>query len=149
MNRENLLYLLQQYGEHINDYEMADCLSNLLHLNNESTEMFDTMNAEDACQFIENQLPEYVTIQTFMEDLLKMPSQYVDQVMFSVKAKQRHRSSIAFPKEKKNQYSIEQQKQQQQQQQHQQQQHPQQVQQRLRSAMTSTTRSTTSASNDS
>lgn len=49
INRENLLYLLQQYGEHINDYEMADCLSNLLHLNNESSEMFDTMNAEDAC----------------------------------------------------------------------------------------------------
>jgi hypothetical protein len=32
------------------DYEMADCLANLLHLNNESTEMFDTMNAEDACE---------------------------------------------------------------------------------------------------
>ena len=26
INRENLLFLLQQYGEHINDYEMADCL---------------------------------------------------------------------------------------------------------------------------
>jgi hypothetical protein len=36
----------------MNDYEMADCLANLLNLNNESTEMFDTMNAEDACRFI-------------------------------------------------------------------------------------------------
>jgi hypothetical protein len=31
---------------------MADCLANLLHLNNETTEMFDTMNADDACIFI-------------------------------------------------------------------------------------------------
>ncbi|CAF2834945.1 unnamed protein product [Rotaria sp. Silwood2] len=141
MNRENLLYLLQQYGEHMSDYEMADCLANLLHLNNESTEMFDTMNAEDASQFIENQLPEQVTLQTFMEDLLKMPSQYVDQVMYSIKTQQKQRSSLIAPKEKKSQVSVEQQNQQRQQQQPQQ--------QRLRSAMTSTTRSTTSASNDS
>ncbi|CAF4792135.1 unnamed protein product, partial [Rotaria sp. Silwood2] len=141
MNRENLLYLLQQYGEHMSDYEMADCLANLLHLNNESTEMFDTMNAEDASQFIENQLPEQVTLQTFMEDLLKMPSQYVDQVMYSIKTQQTQRSSLIAPKEKKSQVSVEQQNQQRQQQQPQQ--------QRLRSAMTSTTRSTTSASNDS
>jgi len=30
---------------------MADCLANLLNLNNQTTEMFDTMNAEDACMF--------------------------------------------------------------------------------------------------
>jgi hypothetical protein len=87
-------------------------------------------------QFIENQLPEQVTLQTFMEDLLKMPSQYVDQAMYSVKTQQ-HRSSLAAPKDKRRQLSIEQQ-----------QQHPQQ-QQRLRSAMTPTTQSTTSASNHS
>ncbi|CAF5024421.1 unnamed protein product [Rotaria sp. Silwood1] len=58
ITRENLLFLLQQYGEHMNDYEMADCLGNLLHLHNESTEMFDTMNVEDACQFIGNPFPE-------------------------------------------------------------------------------------------
>ena len=50
INRENLLCLLQRYGEHINDYEMAECLANLLNLNNETTEMFDTMNADDACK---------------------------------------------------------------------------------------------------
>jgi len=145
----------------MNDYEMADCLANLLNLNNESTEMFDTMNAEDACrfiflhlkktiefrfklgQFIENQLPEQVTLQTFMEDLLKMPSQYVEQVMYYVKAQQqqRHRSSLVSTREKKRQISIEQQ------QEHQQHQH--QHQQRLRSATTATTQSTTSASNES
>jgi hypothetical protein len=26
ITRENLLFLLQQYGEHMNDYEMADCV---------------------------------------------------------------------------------------------------------------------------
>ncbi len=36
----------------MNDYEMADCLSNLLNLNNESNEMFETMNSEDAGKFI-------------------------------------------------------------------------------------------------
>ena len=49
LNRENLLTLLQQHGEHMSDYEMADCLANLLHLNNQSNDMFETMNAEDAC----------------------------------------------------------------------------------------------------
>lgn len=52
MTREDLLKLLQQCGEHMSDYEMADCLSNLLHLNNQSTDLFDTMNAEDACNFL-------------------------------------------------------------------------------------------------
>ncbi|CAF0905178.1 unnamed protein product [Adineta ricciae] len=103
INRENLLCLLQRYGEHINDYEMAECLANLLNLNNETTEMFDTMNADDACQFIENQLPEQVTIQTFMEDLLKMPSQYINQVLNSVKVHQRRRSSLI---DRKRQSSI-------------------------------------------
>ena len=162
MYRENLLYLLQQYGEHMNDYEMADCLSNLLHLSNESIEMFDTMNAEDACtltqfiflpldegktsflgQFIESQLPEHVTIQTFMEDLLKMPSQYIDLVMYSMKAQQqRDGPSLLLSKERRGQPPIEQQRSKEQQQQQQQQ-------QRRRSAITPTTQSTASASNDS
>jgi hypothetical protein len=90
----------------MNDYEMADCLANLLNLNNESTELFDTMNAEDACQFIENQLPEQVTLQTFMEDLLKMPSQYVDQVMYSIR-EQQHRSSLHPTREQNRHVSIE------------------------------------------
>ena len=48
INRENLLFLLQQYGEHLSDYEMADCLSNLLQIPNASTEMFDVITADDA-----------------------------------------------------------------------------------------------------
>ena len=155
MYRENLLYLLQQYGEHMNDYEMADCLSNLLHLSNESIEMFDTMNAEDACmliqltflpldedkiyflgQFIENQLPEHVTIQTLMEDLLKMPAQYIDLVIYTMKEQQqRDGASLLLSKERRGQLPIEQQQPKQQ--------------QRHRSAITPTTQSTASASNDS
>lgn len=69
-----------------------------------------------------------------MEDLLKMPSEYIDQVMYSIKAQQRHRSSLFPAREAKRSTSIEKQQQQQ---------------QRLRSAMTPTTQSTTSASNDS
>lgn len=76
-----------------------------------------------------------------MEDLLKMPSQYVDQVMYSVKAQQRYRSLLNVRKEKNSEYSTEQE---------QEQPHPQQqTHQQLRSVLTSTTRSTTSASNDS
>jgi hypothetical protein len=73
-----------------------------------------------------------------MEHLLKMPSQYVDQVMYPIKAqqqKQRHRSSLAPTREKPRQLSTEQQQQQQQ--------------QHLRSTITPTTQSTTSASNES
>ncbi len=92
-------------------------------------------------QFIENQLPEQVTLQAFMEDLLKMPSQYVDQVMYSIKA-QRHRSSLHTTREQNRKVSIQEHPQHQQQQQQQQQ-------QRFRSSVTATTQSTTSASNDS
>lgn len=49
MSRETLLTLLQHGGEHMNDYEMADCLSNLLQINNATADLFETMNAEDAC----------------------------------------------------------------------------------------------------
>jgi amino acid permease len=94
-------------------------------------------------QFIESQLPEQITLQTFMEEFLKMPSQYVEQVMYSVKKQQqRHRSPLVGSKENKRQVSIDHQ---QQQQQH----HHQQQQQGLHSAVTPTTHSTTSASNDS
>ncbi len=75
-----------------------------------------------------------------MEDLLKMPSQYVDQVMYSIKA-QRHRSSLHTTREQNRKVSIQEHPQQQQQQQQQQ--------QRFRSSVTATTQSTTSASNDS
>ena len=62
MTRENLLNLLQQCGEHMSDYEMADSLSNLLHLNNQSTDLFDTMNAEDACKIIISCLVKYTSV---------------------------------------------------------------------------------------
>ena len=45
-----------------------------------------------------------------MEELLKMPSQYVDQVMYSVKRQQRHRVIISWNHKKaKRPVSIEQQ----------------------------------------
>ncbi len=91
-------------------------------------------------QFIENQLPEKVTLQTFMEDLLKMPSQYIDQVMYSIKP-QPQQSLLVPTQEQNRQISIEHQSHQQH--------HQQQQQQRVRSNVTPTTQSTTSASNNS
>ena len=67
-----------------------------------------------------------------MEDLLKMPSQYVDQVVYTIK-EQQYRSSLRPSKETNREVSVEQQPQQ----------------QRLRSAITPNTHSTTSASNES
>jgi hypothetical protein len=50
LSRESLLDLLQQHGEHISDYEMADCLSNLLHADEPAaTDVLETMDADDAC----------------------------------------------------------------------------------------------------
>ena len=61
-------------------------------------------------QFVENQLPEQVTLQTFTEDLIKMPSQYVDQVIFSLQLQQgqeqRH-ATFADLKEKRREHSTE------------------------------------------
>ena len=82
-------------------------------------------------QFIENQLPERVSIQAFMEDLLKMPPQYVDQVMYSLQMQQQHRVQSRLAegtKDKRNEHTIG---------------------QRVGSNITSTTRSTTSNSNHS
>lgn len=94
-------------------------------------------------EFIENQLPEKVTLQTFMEDLLKMPSQYIDQVMYSIKEQQQqheHRPASMGTREQKREKSME----------HRQDQSPEQQQQRTRSVLTSTTQTTTtSASHDS
>jgi hypothetical protein len=70
-----------------------------------------------------------------MEDLLKMPSQYVDQVMYPIRLEQQQGLPLISQREKKRSVSVEQQHQQQQ--------------QHARSAMTPTTRSNTSASNDS
>ena len=82
-----------------------------------------------------------------MEDLLKMPSQYIEQVMYSIKEQQQQqqiRSPSMATREQKRPISLHQPHEQQQQQQH-----HQSPQQRIRSALTSTTQTTTSASNDS
>lgn len=85
-------------------------------------------------QFIENQLPEQVTLQTFMDDLLKMPSEYVDQVMYSLQLQQEQEreDSQNNLKKKSNDRSMD---------------YP--NQQRARSNITTTTRSTTSNSHHS
>ena len=79
-----------------------------------------------------------------MEDLLKMPSQYIEQVMYSIKEQQQQqqiRSPSMATREQKRPISLHQP--------HEQQQQHQSPQQRIRSALTSTTQTTTSASNDS
>ncbi|CAF1189811.1 unnamed protein product [Didymodactylos carnosus] len=80
ITRENLLYLLQTFGEHMSEYELADCLCNLLNLQ----ENIDDMNTADASEFVESRLPNKITLQSFMEELLKMPSQYVEQCLYTV-----------------------------------------------------------------
>jgi hypothetical protein len=68
---------LQSKGEHITDYELADCVSNLLHTSNQ----VDEMSHEDMASLIDKHIPETLSVDKFMTDLLGIPEQDFDQIM--------------------------------------------------------------------
>lgn len=64
-------------GEHVTDYELADCISNLLHLNNQ----VDEMSHEQMAGLIDQHIPENLTVDKFMTELLGIPSTDFDEIM--------------------------------------------------------------------
>ena len=61
------------------EYELADCLSNLLHLNFD----VDEMSTEHAAHVLYTHLPENINIDTFMSHLMGIPKDSFDEILSS------------------------------------------------------------------
>ncbi|XP_077164630.1 cilia- and flagella-associated protein 251 [Paroedura picta] len=74
LDRNDLLLLLQQKGEHFTEEELAECLTTLLGMNPEggSSEggTYDPTGAE---AFIEDEIPEEITAMHFVTEILGLP----------------------------------------------------------------------------
>ena len=64
--RHIFLNELQSRGEHMTDYELADCVSNLLHTNHQ----VDELSNEQINNLIDKYLPENLTVDKFMSDII-------------------------------------------------------------------------------
>ncbi|XP_054851852.1 cilia- and flagella-associated protein 251 [Eublepharis macularius] len=74
LDRNDLLLLLQQRGEHFTEEELAECLTTLLGMNPEGgcseAGTFDPTGAE---AFIEEEIPEEITAADFVTEILSLP----------------------------------------------------------------------------
>lgn len=75
--RHLFLNELQTHGEHMTDYELADCVSNLMHLNNQ----VDEMNKDEMSNLLDGYLPEEITIDKFMTDIIGVPSENFEDIL--------------------------------------------------------------------
>jgi len=76
--RHLFLNELQTQGEHMTDYELADCVSNLMHLNSDQV---DEMTKDEMSELLNNYLPEEVTIDRFMSDIVGVPSENFEEIL--------------------------------------------------------------------
>ena len=68
---------LQTRGEHMTDFELADCISHLLHTNHQ----VDELSKKEIVALINKYLPEDVTVDKFMADIVSIPSDDFDQIL--------------------------------------------------------------------
>ena len=59
------------------DYELADCVSNLMHLNSQ----VDEMTKDEMSNLLDNYLPEKITIDKFMTDIVGVPNENFDEIL--------------------------------------------------------------------
>lgn len=71
--------MLQNLGEHLTEYELADSISNLLHLNC----VVDELSTEDVVNLVETNLPNKINIDTFMTHLMGIPKENFEQILNS------------------------------------------------------------------
>lgn len=84
-NRDNSNFLprhvflneLQSRGEHMTDYELADSISNLLHLNQE----VDDLSKDEMAALIDKYFPDKLSVDKFMSDIIGVPTEDFDQVL--------------------------------------------------------------------
>lgn len=59
------------------DYELADCLSNLLYLNKE----VDEMSKDEMADLIDAHLADNVNVDNFMSDLIGIPTENFENIL--------------------------------------------------------------------
>jgi hypothetical protein len=75
--RSIFLNELQTRGEHMTDLELADCVSNLMHTNHE----VDEMSNEQIAEMVDKYLPEDMTVDKFMRDILGVPESDFEDIL--------------------------------------------------------------------
>ena len=64
-------------GEHMTDYELADCVSNLMHLSNQ----VDEMSKDEMSDLLDSYLPEDISIDKFMSDIVGVPTENFEEIL--------------------------------------------------------------------
>lgn len=59
------------------DYELADCISNLLHLNSDVGDF----TKEEMSSLIDRNFPQELSVDKFMSDILGVPAHDFDQIL--------------------------------------------------------------------
>lgn len=59
------------------DYELAECLSDLLYLN----EPVDEMSKDEMGKLIDSHLAEDITVDSFMSDLIGIPTEHFNEIL--------------------------------------------------------------------
>jgi hypothetical protein len=75
--RHIFLNELQARGEHMTDYELADCVSHLLHTNHQ----VDELSHEQISHLIDKYLPENLTVDKFMTDLIGVDTREFEDIL--------------------------------------------------------------------
>jgi hypothetical protein len=59
------------------DYELSDCISNLMH----KGYLVDEMTKEDMSNLLDKYLPENLTVDKFMSDIIGVPSDDFEEIL--------------------------------------------------------------------
>ncbi len=75
--RHIFLEELQSGGEHMTDFELADCITHLLHTNHQ----VDELNQDEITDLIDKHLPEDVTVDKFMSEIVGIQADDFDEIL--------------------------------------------------------------------
>ncbi|CAB1321877.1 unnamed protein product [Coregonus sp. 'balchen'] len=83
VNKDELLELLKDRGEHMTENELAECFTTLLGLNPEGgSPELGAFECDDAEDLLESEIPEEISMETFASDILGFPI-YIKEILHS------------------------------------------------------------------
>ncbi|XP_029618803.1 cilia- and flagella-associated protein 251 isoform X1 [Salmo trutta] len=83
VNKNELLELLQDRGEHMTENELAECFTTLVGLNSEGGgPELGAFECDDAEDVLESEIPEEISMETFASDILGFPI-YIKEILHS------------------------------------------------------------------
>lgn len=68
---------LQSRGEHMTDFEIADCVTNLLHTNHQ----VDELSKDEIDELINKYLPDEVTVDKFMNEIVGIDTNDFEDIL--------------------------------------------------------------------